>query len=88
MALTVAWLALVIAVLAAGFSGWQAFSASGVHKIESKRELDRRRPRFSGEIVHYSYGGERAVSTAALKITLETDEPLAAVEVVIVAGHA
>ncbi|HVB45255.1 MAG TPA: hypothetical protein VNF47_21475 [Streptosporangiaceae bacterium] len=79
--LVIALIALVIALLSAIYTRRQAVEAAGLHEIERARHLEERRPTLSGEIKRL--GG----ATARLDVTLESHEPLSAVEVVIPRGQ-
>jgi hypothetical protein len=74
--LVLAVLAILISTLSVLYTRRQALAATGVYEIERSRRLDERRPRFSGKV-------ERHALTGKLVITLESDEALSSVELVI-----
>src|ERR1035438_3678266 len=79
--LVLAILAIVIAALSALYTRRQAVAAAGVHEIEHSRRLGERRPRLSGKVERLATGLCRLV------VTLESDEPLTAMQVTIPHGQ-
>jgi hypothetical protein len=83
----VACVALLIAFASAAYTRTQAVAATGALAIEKARHLEERRPRFSGEIYEVGTMLPPEERSPALRITLETDERLAAVKVRILYGQ-
>jgi hypothetical protein len=69
--------AIVVALLSALYTRSQAIATTGLRRIEDARRLEERRPRLSGIVD--SVAGRRG----RLVITLDSDEPLSAVELTI-----
>jgi len=73
--------AIVVAGLSALYTRRQAVATAGVHEIERSRRLDERRPRLSAKI------DRLGATSGRLVVTLESDEPLSAVELAIPEGQ-
>lgn len=83
--LLVAILALMVAIASVAYTRREVSAAEGALAIERGRRLEERRPRLSGKV-------ERVVTRSRgvvfrLKVTLESDEPLTAMELTIPAGQ-
>lgn len=77
IALVVSIVALLVAVASAGYTRRQATAAEGSLTIERERRLEERRPRLTGRF--FTFGGGQY----GLRITLDSDEPLAGLDVTI-----
>jgi hypothetical protein len=84
--LLVAVLALVIAVASAVYTRRQATASEGVLAIERSRRLEERRPKLTGKVERVERVG-RAETETRLVVTLESNEPLAAIELTIPVGQ-
>lgn len=73
-ALVLSVVAIVVSAASVWYTRMSADAATGVRAIEAGRRLAERRPRLSGNV-------GRIGSTYRLTVTLESDEPLAAMDV-------
>jgi hypothetical protein len=82
--LIVSVLALAVAIASAGYARRQVTAAEGAVAIERSRHREERRPRLSGKVEPYdsNFGRSRLV------VTLESNEPLADIELTIRSGRA
>jgi hypothetical protein len=79
IALVVSIVALLVAIGSAGYTRRQATAAEGSLTIERERRLEERRPRLTGM---FFVSGVNA-KQYGLRITLDSDEPLAGLDVTI-----
>lgn len=83
IALVVSIVAL-LAIASAGYTRREATAAEGSLTIERERRLEERRPRLTG--MFFALGGGNA-KQYGLRITLDSDEPLAGLDVTIRDGQ-
>jgi hypothetical protein len=83
--LIVAILALMVAIASAIYTRREVSATEGALAIERGRRLEERRPRLSGKVERVVTRSRGAVFR--LKVTLESDEPLTAMELTIPAGQ-
>lgn len=79
--LLISVLAILIAIASVVYSRRQATASEGALAIDRERRLEERRPRLSGKVERVDGG------MTQLKITLESNEPLAKVEITIPSGQ-